>query len=189
MKRITFVLILVASICCAGFAEEVLSANVKYKTTSGGFWCCGEGFCGGFGEFGINLLPEEKNFVLRDCLYIQGEGGSLKKNGSLEYGGVEIGDKLLIGGRYNCNGFIVRSYGFTGVSAGLFSFEGHKVFSLPVMLNLTFGGGFEFQFSEKMGFVIEFGGMNRLLIGGDKSVFEDFSRYLPVLTIGYRSFI
>ena len=72
MKKIIIVLILVAMICSVGFAEEAgvtdgpASAKFDYRTVSGGFWSCGQDFSGGFGEFGLNLLPQEKFLVLRD---------------------------------------------------------------------------------------------------------------------------
>ena len=71
MNRTVIALVLVAIICSVGFAEDKLSgeetfANGNYRFVSGGFWSCGQNFCGGFGEFGINLLPTEKSFVLRD---------------------------------------------------------------------------------------------------------------------------
>ena len=48
MKRLIIALVLVAGFCCAGFAEEMDSADVTYRTTSGGFWSCGQDFSGGF---------------------------------------------------------------------------------------------------------------------------------------------
>ncbi len=196
MKRLILFLSLVAGICSFGFAEEVAngnsSAKVQYRITSGGFWSCGSDFSGGLGEFGLNLLPEEKYFVLRDCLYVQGSGGYLAKNDKLDFGGIEIGNKLILGGRSNGPGFIVRSYGFTSISFGLFSYEGHKFISSPFLINLTFGGGFEFQYQTRNAFVIEFGGLNRILTGEIKAEqysYEDFSKSNPVLTIGFRSFI
>ncbi len=192
MKRLTFVLLLVAVICSVGFAESFSSADVKYRTTGGGFWSCGKDYTGGFGEFGFNLLPEEKTFVLRDCISVMGEGGYLGNNSDVGFGGCEIGDKLIIGGRYNCEGFIVRTYGFIGVSVGLFSCSGHSFFSLPLMINISFGGGFEFQYSANNAFVIEFGGLNRLFTGDTSSIGNNVRSYpisSPSLTIGFRSFI
>jgi len=189
MKRLMIVLSLVAVICCVGFAEENASANMKYRFASGGFWTCGSDFCGGFGEFGINILPTEKHFVLRDCIYVQGSGGYLAKNAGLEFGGLEIGDKLILGGRTNCPGFIVRGYGFTSIGLGFFSCEGHSFGSKPLLINLGFGGGFEFQYAKYSAFVVEFGGLNRLLVGGSKEGFQDYSKSSPTLTIGFRSFM
>ncbi|MCR4899465.1 MAG: hypothetical protein K5907_01435 [Treponema sp.] len=186
MKRLITVLCLVAVICCAGFAEEVNSADVKYRTTSGGFWSCGQDFSGGFGEFGINLLPVEKTFVLRDCIYVMGTGGHLTPTG-LDTGGIEIGDKLILGGRYNCSGFIVRTYGFMGGGVKFYGCEGHKILNAP-MIDLGFGGGFEFQYATDCAFVVEFGGQNRILTGKYNKLFKDYSRSSPMLTIGFRSF-
>ncbi len=182
---------MVAVICSVGFAEEIPSADVKYRFTGGGFWSCGKDYTGGFGEFGVNLLPEEKNFVLRDCVFVQGEGGTLGNNPDLEFGALELGDKLIIGGRYNGRGFIVRSYGFIGASLGIFSCEGHDFFSMPLMLTLHFGGGFEFQYSPWSAFVIEFGGLNRLFLGDTSSLGNNLGSYpisSPSLTIGFRSY-
>ena len=189
MKRLTIVLCLVAVICSVGFAEEFSSADVQYRTTGGGFWSCGKDYTGGFGEFGVNLLSEEKVFVLRDCVFLQGEGGYLANNSELGFGGLEIGNKLIIGGRYNCTGFIVRTYGFIGVSLEAFSCENHRFFSMPLMINLNFGGGFEFQYSPHSSFVIEFGGLNRFFVGDNTNFnIESYPISSPSLTIGFRSF-
>ena len=193
MKRTSIILVLVAFLCSIGFAQDFSSANMNYRFVSGGFWSCGQDFCGGFGEFGMNCLPEEKVFVMRDSIFIQGEGGTLRKSSAshpnpLEYGELQVGDKLILGGRTNCNGFIIRSYGFISGALGLFSCAGHSFGKMPWMINLAFGGGFEFQFHQNSAFVIEFGGVNRILVGGDKSDFEGYSRSSPALTIGFRSF-
>ena len=197
MKRTILSLILVAIICSVGFAEENLSgektfANGNYRFVSGGFWTCGQDFCGGFGEFGFNLLAHEKSFLLRDCIFIQGEGGSLRRSNAanpepLDYGALTVGDKVLIGGRSDGIGFAVRSYGFTGASMSLFSCKNCSFFSQPMMLNILFGGGFEFQYSTNTAFVIEFGGINRLLLGKNKNDFEGYAKTNPVLTIGFRT--
>lgn len=140
MKRLIISLILVALICSVGFAKEAgatsgaVSANFNYRIVSGGFWACGQDFSGGFGEFGVNLLPREKSFVLRDCIYVQGEGGYL---------------------------------------------DSQKQFSF---------GGFEFQFAKRSAFALEFGGVKRFFAGGEEKVFEDFSKFTPLLTMGYRTF-
>lgn len=186
MKRLIIALVLVAGFCCVGFADVKDSADVTYRTTSGGFWSCGQDFSGGFGEFGINLLPEENIFVLRDCIYVMGTGGELTASG-LDAGGLEVGDKLLIGGRSNCAGFIVRSYGYVSGGVKFYKCEGHKIIDSP-MVDIGFGGGFEFQYMEGCAFVLEFGGQNRLLTGKYKNEFKDYSRSNPVLSIGFRTF-
>lgn len=186
MKRLMIVLALVAGFCCVGFAEENGSAKESYRITNGGFWSCGQDFSGGFGEFGINLLPVEKNLVLRDCIYVKGTGGTLTSTG-LDTGGLEVGDKLIIGGRSNCTGFIVRTYGYMSGGVKFYKCEGHKFVNAP-MIDVGFGGGFEFQYFDRCAFVIEFGGENRFLTGQYKDSFKDYSRSGPVLSIGYRSF-
>ena len=195
MKRLIVLLSLVAVICSVGFAEEIKNENsaakIQYRTTSGGFWSCGPDFSGGFGEFGINLLPKENHLVLRDCIFFQGEGGYLAKNDGLEFGVFQVGDKLIIGGRSDCPGFIVRSYGFTGFSMGFISCKGHTFGKPPYVLNLSYGGGFEFQYIRSLAFVVEFGGVNRILAGLDddsRKVFKDYSKSSSTLTIGFRSF-
>ena len=186
MKRLIIALVLVAGICCAGFAEEKEAANVSYRITNGGFWSCGQDFSGGFGEFGINILPQEKILVLRDCIYVAGTGGTLTPSG-LDTGGLEVGDKLIIGGRSNCAGFIVRSYGYVSGGVKFYKCEGHDFVSSP-MVDIGFGGGFEFQYIAGCAFVVEFGGQNRILTGEYKDTFKDYSRSGPVLSIGFRSF-
>ncbi len=164
------------------------SAKFDYRTVSGGFWSCGQDFSGGFGEFGVNLLPAEKILVLRDCIYVQGEGGTLSQENKLDFGGLEIGNKLIVGGRVNCSDFAVRNYGFTSLSFGMFSCKNHDFTSQPFMLNLSFGGGFEFQFVKNTAFVVEFGGCNRFFVGEKSEDVKDLSKSAHVLTIGYRTF-
>lgn len=50
-----------------------------------------------------------------------------------------------------------------------------------------FCGGFELQYSTNTAFVIEFGGINRLLLGKNKNDFEGYAKTNPVLTIGFRT--
>ncbi|MBO4533145.1 MAG: hypothetical protein J5726_05545 [Treponema sp.] len=180
MKRTAIVLVLVAIFCSVGFAEGSKSADIKYRFTNGGFWTSGQDFCGGFGEFGINCLPEEKNFVFRNHIFCQGDGGK-------SFGEFQVGDKLIFGGRVNGEGFITRTYCFTAGGFGLISCPGYKVSETPFLVHITFGAGFEFQYCQETAFVVEFGGDNRLLVGKNKQALKDFSRSSPVLTIGFRS--
>ena len=194
MKRFIIALILVAGVCCVGFAQEdtseYSSADFNYRTTSGGFWIWEENCNGGAGEFGINLLKEEKNLVLRNCFFVQGEGGSGKMTSDkiVEFGGIEFGDKLMFGGRANCNGFIVRSYGFAGASFGIIGWDDHQFGTKPFLVSAKFGGGFEFQYLKNLAFVVEFGGVERFLIGQPAGALSNFAKCTPSLTIGYRSF-
>ncbi len=192
MKRLIIALVLVAGICCVGFAEEENpTAKYNYRTTSGGFWIWEENCNGGAGEFGVNLLKEEKNLMLRNCVFVQGEGGSAKltANKIVDFGGIEIGDKLLFGGCANCNGFIVRSYGFAGAAFGILGWDDHKFGTKPFLVSAKFGGGFEFQYLKNLAFVVEFGGAQRFIFGdGGVGAFNNFSKCTPTLTIGYRSF-
>ncbi len=195
MKRLIIALILVAGFCCVGFAQEdtneYASADVTYKTTSGGFWVWEENCNGGAGEFGINLLKKEKHLMFRNVIFVQGEGGSAKlsSNKMIDFGGVEIGDKLLFGGRTNCNGFIIRSYGYAGGALGILGWDDHEFGTKPFLLSIKFGGGFEFQFKKTLAFVMEFGGAQRFIFGdGGVSALSDFSKCTPTLTIGYRCF-
>ena len=194
MKRFIIALILVAGVCCVGFAQEdtseYSSANFNYRTTSGGFWIWEENCNGGAGEFGINLMKEEKNLVLRNCFFVQGEGGSGKMTSDkiVEFGGIEFGDKLMFGGRANCNGFIVRSYGFAGASFGIIGWDDHQFGTKPFLVSAKFGGGFEFQYLKNLAFVVEFGGVERFLIGQPAGALSNFAKCTPSLTIGYRSF-
>lgn len=185
---------MVAGFCCAGFAEEdtneYSTANFNNRTTSGGFWIWEENCNGGAGEFGVNLLKGENNFMLRNCFFVQGEGGSAKLTADkiVDFGGVEFGDKILFGGCAKCNGFIVRSYGFAGLGFGIIGWDNHKFGSRPFLLSVKFGGGFEFQYLKNLAFVLEFGGAQRFLFGGgETNAFNNFSKCTPTLTIGFRS--
>ena len=96
-----------------------------------------------------------------------------------------------MGGKIKCNDFIIRSYGFSAVGVGLYTCEGHIFFSLPIIIDLSLGGGFEFQFASKMAFVIEFGGLFRMFAGEnnyEKKIYPSYSTS-PSLSIGFRSYI
>ena len=70
---------------------------------------------------------------------------------------------------------------------GFFKCNEHGFISQPFMLDVSFCGGFEFQYSKNTAFVIEFGGINRFFFGNEKATFEGYSKSNPVLTIGFRT--
>jgi hypothetical protein len=190
MKKILITLILAAGFCCSGFADEQTdlpsSADFSYKTTSGGFFIWEDKITGGSGEFGFRLISEKNNYVLRNCIFIQSEGGALFNKTDSFYG-LEAGDKIIFGGCFKRNDFAVRAYGFGGASFCLFKTETCRFFEGPYLMSIKFGGGFEFQFCQSMAFVVEFGGTSRFLLGNQNSELNDFSKHSPVLTIGYRT--
>lgn len=186
MKR-TILLFLVALMCMSGFAEEISSsADVTYKTTTGGFFFTNKDTSGGFGEFGIKLCDEANGFVLRNCIFFEGFGTDLPHD--ISYGAAGIGDKLIIGGRTNGLGFIVRSYGYIGGSFDLYKGGSHEFFDSPYLCSFNMGGGFEFQYTTENAFVVEFGGICRGPVGAGKDSFTDYAVSGPSLTIGFRSF-
>ena len=187
MKRLICILFLVAGFFGADFAQSEDLVKDSYRITSGGFWSCTQNLSGGFGEFGINLLPKENYFVLRDCIFVMGQGGVLFDD-TLDFGALEIGDKLIFGGRYNCSSFVVRSYGYMSWSVKFYSCLEHKLFSAPI-ISLGFGGGFELQYIQNTAFVLEFGDSNNFLTGKYREKFKLFSNSSPTLTIGFRTFM
>lgn len=195
MKRFRIYLLLVAFLCNAGFADEYTSAknndstNFNNKFISGGFWSCGNERSGGFGELGFRLVDENLNhFVLRECITLGGYGSNLLKSG-LDFGELQIGSKIIIGGMTNSNLFCIRSYGFAGIGFGIWGDKENSFASGSPLLELNFGGGFEFQYSQENAFVIEFGGRTEAPVGKIKNQFSPYTNSSPVLTIGYRSLV
>lgn len=193
MKRFRVSLILAALMCSVGFADEYASAkdndsvNFNNQFISGGFWSCGNERSGGFGEFAFRLVDENINhFVLRDCITVGGYGSNLIKNG-MDFGELQIGNKVIVGGMTNCNTFCIRSYGFAGIGFGIWKDEENKFASGAPLLELNFGGGFEFQYSKNNAFVIEFGGRTEAPVGKRKNEFTAYTNSSPLLTIGYRT--
>lgn len=147
-----------------------------------------DGIAGGYGEFGFRLTSEDNGFVLRDSIMIGGCGANITDNKS-SYGGATIGNKLIFGGKYNCNDLIFRVYGFTGGNFGVFKTSNHSFFQSPFITDVFIGGGLEMQFAPDLAFVLEFGGNCRFLVGNEKKNFPGFSNSSPLLTIGYRTLI
>lgn len=179
--------------CNVGFADEYTSVNghesssFNNKFISGGFWSCGGERSGGFGELGFRLVDENLNhFVLRECITLGGYGSNLIKNG-MDFGELQIGNKIIIGGMTNCNFFCIRSYGFAGIGFGIWGDTENSFASGSLLLEFNFGGGFEFQYSQKNAFVIEFGGRTEAPVGKRKNQFSPYTNSSPVLTIGYRT--
>lgn len=72
---------------------------------------------------------------------------------------VSLGDKLHFGTLKEINGFSFRSYGYCKLEFGPSWDSDHMAFnSAPMILELGGAGGFEFLYSEKKSFFIEFGG-------------------------------
>lgn len=193
MKRIRICLVLFALLCSVGFADEYSSVknidSVKFNSqlVSGGFWSCGGGRSGGFGEFGFRLVDENINhFVLRDSITIGGYGSNLISN-SMDFGELQIGNKIIIGGMTNCGTFCIRSYGFTGIYLGLWSDNSIHFAKGAPLIEINFGGGFELQYSINNAFVIEFGGRVEAPVGKLKNEFNTYTNSSPLLTIGYRT--
>lgn len=173
-------------LCTVGFAEGE-TVNYSYKSYSGGFWDCQSDIAGGSAEFGFGLIDEnKKNIVFRNSIYLKGFGGNLKDEYNINFGGLALGDKISFGGKYCCQDFVVRVYGFTGFGVGIFKEENHTFLERPLLAEYSLGGGFEFQFTPKMAFVLEFGGENTFTIWNKES-YRGFSYSSPILTIGYRS--
>lgn len=187
MKRLSCVLVLVALICSVGFAEETKSADFNSKFISGGFWISEEGKCGGGGEWGFAIVENPNGFFMRDCFTGAGYGGNLK-GGKFSFGEMTVGNKFMMGGSYDLGNSIVRTYGIFGVDFGVFSINGHKFYECPFLIEIPFGGGFEFQYSKKSAFVVEFGGKYSIMIGENAKDFADLANTCPKLSIGYRSF-
>lgn len=188
MKRIT-ILLTVAFLCSVGFAQETEDNNQEYsyKTFTGGFWSCTTHTGGGYGEFGFRLIPEDKNFVLRNCIMLGGEGGYISNRADSSFGGFFLGDKIIVGSLVKNNCSVIRSYGFLGGKAEMFSAKDHSFFNPNLMYGINAGGGFELQFVKNAAFAVEFGGTVSFVAGPESKQYSQFTKGTPTLTIGYRS--
>lgn len=198
MKRFRVYFILVALMCSYGFAETTDSAekniatenatsDFDYKKIGGGFWSCAPERSGGFGEFGWCLSDEsKKGFVLRDCFTVGGYGHKVIKS-SVDFGELQIGNRLTLGGVYDGGNFKVRSYGFFGAGVGIIGGEGIRFFHGAPMFEVNGGGGFEFQFTKNSAFVIEYGGRCEMPVGRKAAQYSAYTNSSPILTIGYRA--
>lgn len=187
---------MVALLCSVGFAEgfnfaenAYPSADYNSRLISGGFWSCGDERSGGFGEFGWALVDETKNnFVLRDCFTVGGWGHQVIEH-NVDFGELQVGNKFMIGGVYDCGFVKVRSYGFLGAGIGFIGGTNIRFFSGAPMVEINGGGGFEIQYCANNAFVIEFGGRCEEPIGSKRSEYKAYTNSSPVLTIGYRTLL
>lgn len=143
-----------------------------------------EEIASGFGEWSFSLHNDSDGFVLRDCINMGGFGGIKEK-----FGGGIVGDKLLIGKRFDSGNLVIRNYAMVGVGFGLFSAPEHSMISSPFLLSAVFGGGMEVQYSKNLAFVIEFGGNQDFIVGDKKEDFLDYQSIRPILILGFRSYI
>lgn len=192
MKRFRVFFILVALLCSVGFADEMVSVkndlvDFATKKIGGGFWSCAPERSGGYGEFGWALTDEaKKEFVLRDCFTFGGYGHKVIER-SVDFGELQIGNKFMIGGVYNCGSAKIRSYGFVGTGVGFIGGSGIRFFHGAPMIEVNGGGGFEIQYSPNNAFVIEFGGRCEEPVGKKRAEYKAYTNSSPVLTIGYRT--
>lgn len=142
-----------------------------------------EGIASGFGEWSFSLHNDEDGFVLRDCINIGGFGGTKE-----EFGGAIIGDKFLIGKRFDTGSLVIRNYAMAGVGFGAFNTSDYFILSSPFILSTVFGGGMELQYSQKLAFVIEFGGSQDFIVGDKRESFLSYQSISPILILGFRSY-
>lgn len=176
MKKL--ITIITFSLIFTGFALAE-TCDFNRNVSLGAFWDADYNKAGGSVEVGLPITHlEDKGFLLRNNFIFSGKGG----NG---FGNLALGDKIIIGGFIPHGDFAISAYGFALVGAGLYSGNNKSFFQLPFMIDLSFGGGFEFQFSSFSAFVVEYGGSFPVAIGKSDSGFLNPS---PCLTIGYRSY-
>lgn len=175
--------------CSFGFAEEADEStnSFGFRKIGGGFWNCSTERSGGYGEFGWAFTDEDvKNFVLRDCFTVGGYGHNVIKS-NIDFGELQVGNKFILGGVYDCKNFKVRSYGFVGTGIGIIGGTGVKFFKGAPMVEVNGGGGFEFQYSKNSAFVIEYGGRCEMPVGNKRASFTPYTNSSPLFTIGYRT--
>lgn len=180
MKRLITTLLGLAVICCSGFAFE--KSN---RISSGGFWVLEGNLGQGYGEWSFPVFSKN-DFFIRSNVTIGGFGGAV--GSAIDYAGCEIGSNFHYGTQYDLGTFNVRTYGLIGVDFALFTSETHKFFSPSGLLGSTIGGGFEFQYTEKNAFVLEYGGKYRYVVGKDYKQYKAYNNINPVLMLGFRSY-
>lgn len=178
MKRLITTLLVGIIMCLAGFSQEFNNG-----AASGGYWCMKEGIASGFGEWSFSLHNDEDGFVLRDCINIGCFGETKEK----VWGSV-IGDKILIGKRFDAGNLVIRNYAMLGAGFGLFKAPEHSMISSPFLLSTVLGGGMELQYSKNLAFVIEFGGSQDFIVGDKREDFLAYQSISPILILGFRSY-
>jgi len=183
MKRLITCLFGFALLCSVGFAKDFNNG-----ISNGGFWVLDGNLGEGYGEWSFPILKTKNNFMIRDNVTIGGFGGA--SGNSMTICGFTVGDRLLFGGIYDDTGiFAVKAYGFAGVDFEMFGTKTHPLFSPSVRLGSTFGGGFEFQYTERNSFVVEYGGKYRYVIGKNMASYKEYNCINPVLMLGFRSYL
>jgi len=188
MKRLSVICILVAALSSFVMAEESKSSGDFYnRGASGGFWAMQDDISSGYGEWSFAFVDDSNGFVLRDCINMGGFG--MNDNVHQNYaGGMIMGDKLLIGGRYTLTDVVIRTYGIVGGHFGMFAGTNHEFFNPPFMAGCLVGGGFELQYTLKSAFAVEFGGSYTTVFGKNYKDYQQFSKMGPILMLGYRSY-
>ncbi len=190
MKRllVTFAMAVLMNLCCLAVEDKSGEMDFKRGFASGGFWTVQDNLCGGYGELNIPIVESDKGFMLRNAIKFGGFGSYFDTETRDVCGGFSIGDKFLIGERYDVRPFAIRSYGSVGCEFGMFFDDDHMFSNSPCMIAVDFGGGFEFQFTQKSAFVLEYGGKCSFVVGDNKESYSAFSHGGPILSIGYRSY-
>lgn len=168
------------------FCLSVMGMEFKNGISSGGFFVMEDDFGEGYGEWSFPIA-RIKNFMIRDCASIGGFGKSTADR-QIDFGGMSVGNTVHFGGIFDSQCFRIKSYGLIGAEFSLFSGIDHPLFCGSAMLGSIIGGGFEFQYTEKNAFAIEFGGKYRYVIGKDMNDFAGYNSINPVIIIGYRSY-
>lgn len=126
----------------------------KDKMSFGSFALIQSRKSGGGLTFAIPIF-QKNSFIIRDeimaSLYLSNLPES---NGTL----ISLGDKIIFGSLKNINGFGFRTYGYMKCEFGASRDSSYAFFKAPLILELGGAGGFEFLFTQKKGFFIEFGG-------------------------------
>ena len=69
----------------------------------------------------------------------------------------------------------------------MFGAKNHSFLNPNLMYGVNLGGGFEFQFTRRSAFAVEFGGGVSFVAGPNFRQYSQFTKGFPTLTIGYRS--
>jgi len=189
MKRLLVLTVLAAALCSVSLAAETVSSNIpaEPRCATGGFWVMKDGFSAGFGEWSFPLYAGKDGFFIRNCINVGGFS-CLAAGSTDEIGGCILGNRIQLGGTYDCSGVVIRTYSILGAGMGLFSGTGKNISDAPYITSWMIGGGFEIQYSPCNAFCIEFGGDDTGFMGENCHNWSDYTTMSPILILGFRSY-
>lgn len=150
----------------------LVTFGLSAKNSISGVWIDQVSRNGGGVEFGFPLYHNE-NWLIRNHISINGYGYHTEES----YGQITLEEKLLFGGDIPVNAITIKPYGFISSGLGIINWDSY-------VMDLSMGGGFEYQFSTDISFFIEYGGAVTFAL--DSSEVPENGG--TILSIGYRNY-